>query len=99
MGRLRSNGLSQRDLSISWERVGDVRRAQGDLAGALQAYEDARRIRETLAASDPGNAGWERDLSVSWVNLGDVRAAQGDLAGALKAYEDARRIRRAAGGV
>jgi tetratricopeptide (TPR) repeat protein len=61
--------------------------AQGDLAGALQAYEDARRVRERLAASDPGNAGWQRDLSVSWNKLGDVRVAQGDLAGALEAYQ------------
>ena len=31
----------QRDLSVSWERLGDVRQAQGDLAGALQAYKRA----------------------------------------------------------
>ena len=28
----------QRDLSVSWNKLGDVRAAQGDLPGALQAY-------------------------------------------------------------
>ena len=59
----------QRDLSISWEKLGDVRRAQGDLAGALEAYSAGLAIREKLAAADPGNAGWQRDLIVSHVKL------------------------------
>jgi tetratricopeptide (TPR) repeat protein len=32
---------SQRDLSFSNDRVGDVQRAQGDLAGALKSYRDS----------------------------------------------------------
>ena len=64
--------------------------AQGDLAGALAAYEAGLAIAERLAAADPGNAGWQRDLSVSRNKLGDVRRAQGDLAGALAAYEASR---------
>ncbi|WP_374692608.1 tetratricopeptide repeat protein, partial [Accumulibacter sp.] len=43
-------------------------------------------IRERLAASDPGNAGWQRDLSVSHIKIGDLLQAQGDLAGAGAAY-------------
>ena len=62
--------------------------AQGDLAGALTAYRDGLEIAARLAASDPGNAGWQRDLSVSHIKIGDVRVAQGDLAGALIAYQD-----------
>ena len=83
------NAEWQRDLSVSWSKLGDVRQAQGDLAGALAAYEAGLAIAERLASSDPGNAGWQRDLSVSWDKLGDVRQAQGDLAGALAAYEAA----------
>ena len=69
-------------------KVGDVKTAQGDLAGALKAYQDSLAIRDRLAKSDPGNAGWQRDLSVSYDKVGDVKTAQGDLAGALKAYQD-----------
>ena len=55
----------QRDLSVSYDKVGDVQVAQGDLAGALKSYRDSLAIAERLAKSDPGNAGWQRDLSVS----------------------------------
>jgi tetratricopeptide (TPR) repeat protein len=88
-----SNAQWQRDLSLSWERIGTVRQAQGDLTGAAQAYDDARTITAKLAAADPSNAQWQRDLAVSWSQLGEVRQAQGDLAGALKNYEESLAIR------
>ena len=34
-----------------------MRVAQGDLAGALEAYEAGLAIRQRLASADPGNAG------------------------------------------
>ena len=79
---------SDRDLGVALNSLGDVRRAQGDLAGALAAYDAAKAIAEQLAAADPGNAAWQRDLSVSWNKIGDVRRAQGDLAGALDAQNE-----------
>ena len=58
-------------------KVGDVRLAAGDRAGALSAYEESLAIMRKLAASDPGNAGWQRDVSVSLNKVGDVRLAAG----------------------
>ncbi|HUS80270.1 MAG TPA: hypothetical protein VM283_03315, partial [Armatimonadota bacterium] len=87
------NAEWQRDLSMSHISIGDVRRAQGDLAGALEAYQAALATQERLAALDPGNAFRQRDLSLSYSRIGDVRRAQGDLAGALAAYEASLRIR------
>jgi tetratricopeptide (TPR) repeat protein len=84
----------QRDLSISYEKIGDVQVAQGDLPGALKSYRDDLAITERLAQSDPGNAGWQRDLSVSYERIGDVQVAQGDLPGALKSYRDSLAIRK-----
>ena len=72
----------------SYDRIGDVQVAQGDLAGALKSYRDSLAIIDRLAKSDPGNAGWQRDLSVSYEKIGDVQVAQGDLPGALKSYRD-----------
>ena len=46
-----------------------------------------RDAMQRLAASDPGNAGWQRDLSVSQEKVGDVLRAQGDLSGTLEAYD------------
>jgi tetratricopeptide (TPR) repeat protein len=76
---------SQQDL---YGKIGDVQKAQGDLAGALKSYNDSLAIAERLAKADPGNAGWQRDLSASYGKIGDVQKAQGDLAGALKSYND-----------
>ncbi|MEI2774198.1 MAG: tetratricopeptide repeat protein [Candidatus Competibacter sp.] len=56
----------QRDLSVSYNKIGDVRVAQGNLPEALKAYRDGLAIRDRLAQADPGNAGWQRDLSVSY---------------------------------
>jgi hypothetical protein len=52
-------------LHNAGEKLGDVRQAQGDLAGALAAYVADLAIAERLAALDPGNPGWQRDLIVS----------------------------------
>jgi tetratricopeptide (TPR) repeat protein len=78
---------------VSYNKVGDVQSAQGDLAGALKSYRDSLGIAEKLAKLDPGNAGSQRDLSVSYNKVGDVQSAQGDLTGALKSYRDSLAIR------
>ncbi len=61
-------------MSVSLDKVGDVRLAAGDRAGALAAYEESLAIRRKLAAADAGNAGWQRDVSVS-LDKGRRRAA------------------------
>ena len=38
-----------RNLSVSLNKIGDVRRAQGDLTGALSIYEEGLAIRRDLA--------------------------------------------------
>ena len=83
----------QRDLSVSYDKVGGVQEAQGNLSGALKSYSDGLTIVDRLAKSDPGNAGWQRDLSVSYEKIGDVQEAQGNLSGALKSYSDSLAIR------
>jgi tetratricopeptide (TPR) repeat protein len=79
---------NEREVGVGLERRGDVQVAQGDLAGALTSYRDSLAIRDRLAQSDPGNAGWRHDLSASYDRVGDVQVAQGDLAGALTSYRD-----------
>ena len=63
---------SQRDLSVSYDRIGDVQRAQGDLPSALSSYKQGLEIAQKLAARDPANTEWQRDLSVSHNKIGDV---------------------------
>ena len=78
----------QRDLSVNYDKVGDLQSAQGDLAGALQSYCDSLAISEKLTKQDPANADWQRDLSVSYNKVANVQSAQDDLAGALQSYRD-----------
>ncbi len=84
---------NDRDLSVSYERVGNVQKEQGDLAGALKSFSDSLAIAERLAKAEPRNMEWQRDLSVSFNKLSDVRKEQGDLTGALTSYRDSLEIR------
>jgi tetratricopeptide (TPR) repeat protein len=85
-----ANAKWQRDLSVSFDRIGDVLVAQGDGPGALAAYRKGLAIRQALAARDPANANWQRDLIVSNVKLGKVT---GDKAHVRRALEIAEAMR------
>ena len=89
-----SNAERQRDVSVSLDRIGDVRRTRSDLPGALEAYEEGLKIRRKLAADDPSNAERLRDVSVSLNKVGDVLRTRSDLPGALEAYEEGLTIAR-----
>jgi hypothetical protein len=43
----------QRDLSVSYNKIGEVQRAQGDLLSAMSSYKQSLEIRQKLAARDP----------------------------------------------
>src|SRR5262245_27458769 len=64
-----NNALWQRDLSASYNKVGDVLVAQGKLAEALTSFRDSLAIRERLAEADPSNAERQWDVVVSHSRL------------------------------
>ena len=78
---------SESNRGVALNNIGSVRQAQGDLEGALAAYEAMLSITERLARQDPTNTQWQNDLAASYNKIGGVREAQGNLAGALAAYE------------
>jgi tetratricopeptide (TPR) repeat protein len=84
-----SNAGWQRDLSVSNIKMGNILRAEGDLARALRAYSESRAVSQRLAAADASSALCQHDLWVSHLMVGDVLRVQGDLAGALRAYQQA----------
>src|SRR5262245_29520283 len=86
------NGRWQRDLSVAYDKVGDVLLAQGKLSEALQAHIDSLAIRERLAKIEPGNAGWQRDLATGHGRLARVRSTLGDVAEALTELREGREI-------
>lgn len=66
----------QRELAAAYERVGDVRGgvsgggSLGDIAGAVESYTKAIRIREALVALNPDDPQARRDLASSHRKLG-----------------------------
>jgi hypothetical protein len=51
------NGGWQRDLSVSYIKIGDVLMAQGNLPEALKSYRDGLVIRDRLAKAVAPRAG------------------------------------------
>jgi tetratricopeptide (TPR) repeat protein len=60
---------AKRDLSISYERLGDVHLKLGATDKALQAYQKGLGLSEALAQTDPNNAQAKRDLAFSYNEL------------------------------
>ena len=89
----RSNVARQRDLSISYDKVGNLLRHQGKLDDALKAFRDSLTIRERLATADRSNTVAQHGLSVSYDQIGNVLRVQGKVDEALKAYRDSLTIR------
>jgi len=84
-----SDAQAQRDLSISYERLGDVTLQAGQPARALEYYTLKFEIDKKLAAADPSDAQVQRALSISYDRLGDVTLQAGQPARALEYYTQA----------
>jgi tetratricopeptide (TPR) repeat protein len=67
-----ARSYDQRELSVSYDRIGNVLVAQGKLDEALKAYRNGLAIAERLAAADPSNTQWQNDLQYSIGRLGGL---------------------------
>jgi len=83
----------QRDLSISYDRIGNVLVAAGRREEALADYQRSLEIREKLATADPGDTELQRELAISHNEMGDVLAAVGRREEALSADQKSLEIR------
>jgi tetratricopeptide (TPR) repeat protein len=62
----------QRNLSVAYERMGDLMRDAGEGEQARAYYQQSLEIRERLARKEPDRADYQRDLSVSCERMGDL---------------------------
>jgi hypothetical protein len=62
----------QRDLAISYVKIGDIQVDQGNLSSALANYRASHAISERLARAYPLKAEWRRDLIISYVKLSEI---------------------------
>ena len=73
---------------MSYERLGDVAVAQGQLKKAAQAYQDGLEHSKEAGGGGPQQHRVAARPSVSYNKLGDVAVAQGQLKEAAQAYQD-----------
>jgi tetratricopeptide (TPR) repeat protein len=76
----------QRDLSISYGLIGDVRMLQDKFADALKSYRDEFDVKDRLLKAAPDNIGRQRDIAVAHSHLGDAYTKQGDNKHAIDNY-------------
>jgi tetratricopeptide (TPR) repeat protein len=82
---------AQLDMVRSLLAVGALLEATGDMAGAMQADEEARDLTAALAAESPTDA-IRTLLAQSWTAIGTVRLQTSKPAEALAAFQTAREI-------
>ena len=78
-------------MSVSYSRIGDIEKGQGNLEGAKRNYEKALEIREKLER-ETKTIESRRDLSISYGRLADIEKSLGNLEGAKRNYEKALEI-------
>ena len=83
----------QRDLSVSYERLGNIAKARSDYNAAEGYYAKALEIREKLAEKYPEDPNLQRDLSVSYERLGGIAEALNDYKAAEGYYAKTLEIR------
>ncbi len=86
----------QRDLSVSYIKLGDVSKLAGNLQAARDYFDKGLGISRKLAEDDPdrNNADKQRDLSITFYKLGEVSQEEGNLKAARVYFEDGLRISR-----
>ena len=87
-----TNALWENDLALSYEDLGNILNAQGDLDGALKMYRGSLSHRTTLAKRDVTNAEAQRNLEISNAEIGSLLLTLGDLRGAWESCTDALQI-------
>ena len=84
------------EIGLGWYNLGLIRRRQGDLAGALEAYREARRVQ-------PEHPETHQNLAVALLLGGDIEGARASfrqaiaLLGAQGRSDEARRLQQQAG--
>ena len=86
------NAQYARDLSLSYDKLGDMQSAMGNTQAALGLYQQGLNIVKGLSASAPENVQFSRDLSVSYEKLGDTQSALGDTQASLELYQQSLEI-------
>jgi serine/threonine protein kinase len=81
------NAQAQRDLSVSFNKLGDVTLQLGRTDEAMEFYRQDLDMSRRLADADPKNAEAQRDLQVSYYKFGTVEQKMESYRAAIDWYE------------
>ncbi|UVK45934.1 caspase family protein [Mesorhizobium sp. AR07] len=81
----------QRDLVVARNKVADVKKAKGDIPGAIALYEQALTTMKAVLEKEP-TLGYLRDYAVCFNRIGDAMRVSGDGPGALANYRSALKV-------
>jgi len=84
-----SNTAWQRDLAVSYERLGAVTVSAGKLDDARGWFDKSLAVRNTLAEANPNNVTWQRELCTT---LGEMSLAAREPQEATRQLGEARSI-------
>ena len=73
-------------LSVTYNNYGDIAMARGEVEPALEAHRAALEIRESLAAANSGDSGFEDAVSWSHRKIGELLSMKEQHAEALDTY-------------
>lgn len=85
----------QRELSWTFNKVGDIRMLLKKFSDALDVYEKGLCTRRYMSSRDDRNTLWKRDVAFSLEKVSEARRAEKDFAGAEGPLFEALAIRRA----
>ena len=86
--------LPQRDLSIAYERVGEILQRMGQPRASMENYRRSLAVDEDLVRADPANADLRRNLALAHESMGDLHRELGDLRASQASYLAALDVRR-----
>jgi serine/threonine protein kinase/Flp pilus assembly protein TadD len=88
------NAEAQRDLWVSYNRIGEMSMALGNVAEAKEHFEKGLAISRPVAEAKSADAQAQRDLLVSWNFVGNASVALGNFDEAQQHFERYREISR-----
>ncbi|MCD8064085.1 tetratricopeptide repeat protein, partial [Akkermansia sp.] len=90
-----SNAGWKRDLTVSLNRMGDLRLSQEKEGEAEEYFRESLGIMRELVERDGSNVGWKKDLVISLKRMANLRVLQEQEEEAEKLYKEARDIQHA----
>lgn len=76
----------QRDLSISYEKIGDVQMQRGEVSLAEEAYLQSLKISEIQLQRSPEDYNLRRDVAFGFEKVGDIRQSRNETGAARESF-------------